>query len=302
MKFTSIGHANIDITLFISKLPAPDEDVKVQASMIGTGGAASNFALCVRKLGEEAELLALIGDDLFGKFFLERLAEQGVDVSNIMVAEGASTGMVVVINEIGKQRRMMSISGANARMNSEIIQKWSTAISEADFVHIASLEIENAVVIAEKRNDLSWDPGTKVARLGLEKLKPMFPSLRVILLNKEEARMLTGKNNVKDAMRFLSGLGPEEVVVKLGANGSMAFVSEAFYEAPALSPLVVDTTGAGDIFDATYLVARARGYDVGEALRLANVASALKISRPGTTKGIPTWDEVLVVKSTFYDL
>jgi len=301
LKFTSIGHANVDITLFVPELPAPDEDVKVQASMIGTGGAASNFAICVKRLGEEAELLAVVGDDLFGKFFLERLVKQGVNVSNVEVAKGTSTGMVVVINEVGKQRRMISVSGANARMNSEIIQKWSTAISEADFVHVASLEIENALVIAEERDDLSWDPGTKVVRLGLEKLKPMFSSLRVILLNREETRLLAGRNDIKDAIRFLSDLGPEEVVVKLGANGSMAFVDAVFYEAPALSPLVVDTTGAGDVFDATYLVSRARGYDVEEALKLANVASALKISRPGTTKGIPTWEEVLVVKSTFYD-
>lgn len=300
MKFISIGHANIDITLFVPELPTPDKDVKVLASTIGTGGAASNFAICVTKLGEEAGLLAVVGDDLMGKFFLKKLEEHGVDVSHVEVARGIGTGMVIVINEIGKQRRMISISGANARMNPETIRKWSATISEADFVHVASLEIENALAVAEEREDLSWDPGTKVVRLGFKKLRPMFRSVKRILLNREEVRMLAGKENLKDAMRFLSELGPTEVVVKLGFEGSIALVDGTFYETPALSPLVVDTTGAGDVFDATYLVARARNYGVRESLELANAAAALKISRPGTTSGIPTWNEVLIMRSTFY--
>ena len=300
LKFISIGHANIDITLFVPKLPPPDGDVKVLTSMVGTGGAASNFAICVTKLGEEAGLLAVVGDDLLGKFFIDKLEELGVDVSNIEIAKGASTGMVVVLNEIGKQRRMVSISGANAKMDSKTIEKWSKVISEADFVHIASLEIENALAVAKRRRDLSWDPGTKVVRLGLKKLDPMFGSVRRILLNKEEAKILAGKEEIKETLRFISDLGPTEVIVKLGERGSIALVEGTFYEVPALSPLVVDTTGAGDVFDATYLVARARNYGVKDSLKLANAASALKISRPGTTTGIPTWSEVLVMASAFY--
>ncbi len=300
MKFISIGHANIDITLFIPKLPLPDEDVKVLASMVGTGGAASNFAICVTKLGEDAGLLAVVGDDLLGKFFLNKLAEHGVDISNVVIAKGATTGMVVVLNEIGKQRRMLSVSGANTKMNTKIIQEWSTVISDADFVHVASLEIENALAVARKREDLSWDPGTKVIRLGLKKLKPMFRSVRIILLNKEEARILTGRDDIREAMKFISELGPKEIIVKMGAKGSIALVEGVFYKAPALSPLVVDTTGAGDVFDATYLLARARNYEIEESLKLANAASALKISRPGTTTGIPSWNEILVMSSAFY--
>jgi len=268
--------------------------------MVGTGGAASNFAICVTKLGEEAGLLAMVGDDLLGKFFTDKLQRLGVDVSHVETVKGTSTGMVVVINEIGKQRRMISVSGANARMDSKIIQKWSTVISGADFVHVASLEIKNALTVAKIRDDLSWDPGIKVVRLGFNKLKPIFGSVKRILINKEEAKILSGKEEIIEAMRFLSKLGPTEVIVKLGDKGSVALVEGALYEVPALSPLVVDTTGAGDVFDATYLVARARNYGVEESLKLANSASALKISRPGTTLGIPTWNEVLVMASTFY--
>jgi len=302
LKFISIGHANIDITLFLPKLPPPDGDVKVLSSMVGTGGAASNFAICVTKLGEEAGLLAVVGDDLLGKFFIDRLKELGVDVSHVEIAKGASTGMVVVLNEIGKQRRMISISGANARMNLKTIETWNKIISDADFVHIASLEIENALAVARRRKDLSWDPGTKVVRLGLNKLEPMFRSVRRIMLNEKEVKILSEKEEVKEAMKFISDLGPIEVIVKLGEKGSIALVEGAFYKAPALSPLVVDTTGAGDVFDATYLVARARNYGAEQALKLANAASALKISRPGTTTGIPTWSEVLVMATAFYGI
>ena len=299
MKVLSIGHANIDLTLFVSEVPPPDGDVKSIATLIGTGGAASNFAVSISRLGERPAVIAVVGDDPLGEFYLRRMEEDGVDVSAVEVASGFATGLVTVINEIGKQRRMISSSGANAKMDSEMIKSRKELIGAADLVHVASLELENVLHVADLRKDLSWDPGIKIAKLGLERLRPVVASTERLFVSGLEASITAGREEPKEAAEFLSALGPSEVVVKLGDQGSVALVEGEFYSVKALSPMVADTTGAGDVFDATYTIARMRGLKPEACLEMANSAAAIKIGRPGTTSGIPTWEEVKALLSFF---
>ena len=300
MVVLSVGHANVDLTLFVREIPAPDSDVRALATMIGSGGAASNFAIALSRMGEEVAVLAIVGDDLLGELYMRSMREAGVDVSHVKVVRGEITGLVTVINEVGKQRRMISTPGANARMTPDFIEEKREVIESAELVHVASLEVENAEAVARIRKDLSWDPGVKIARLGAERLREVFSSTRRLFVSRVEARVLTGEEDPRSAAEILSSMGPEEVVIKLGREGAASLISGEFMVVEALRPMVVDTTGAGDVFDAAYTVARRRGYSPESSLKLANSAAAIKLSRPGTTRGIPNWDEVVTVACMFY--
>jgi len=278
-----VGNANVDVIAFVDRHPSAGERVEARRLERAPGGAASNFAVAAARLGAHAILLGCVGLDEEGEWLLDRLRGSGVDVSMVSRVS-APTGVALVVVDAGGERTMVVHRGANALLPQVLRER---PLPPADWVHAASVppDLAAEVFASAKRAGAitSYDPGGTVARLGFEGLRSALELTDVLLVNEAEARALAGPRGV-------GGLAPT-VVVKLGARGAVAWVGGREYGAEGFRVEVVDTTGAGDVFDAAFALGVLRGLSPGEALTFANACAALKITRVGG-QASPSLEEV----------
>ncbi len=287
----AVGNANVDLLLYVDEVPAAGQQVEARAFERRPGGAAANFAVAAAKLGASSALLCCVGLDEEGEWLLRELERQGVDTSLALRAE-APTGFSVVIVDGRGERAMVAHRGANALLN-RAVERLAPPL-RADWVHAASVkpDVAEAALSAAKRlgATTSYDPGGAVARMGFEKLAGALKHADVLFLNEEEAAALAGSGGGQGLERVRKLV--RVVVLKRGARGSAAWLGGSFAEAPAFKVEVVDTTGAGDAFDAAFALALSAGAGLQEALIFANACAGLKVSRRGAQSS-PTLAEAL---------
>ncbi len=287
----AVGNANVDLLLYADEVPAAGWQVEARAFEKRPGGAAANFAVAAAKLGASSALLCCVGLDKEGEWLLSELGGQGVDTSLALRVE-APTGFSVVIVDGRGERAMVAYRGANAFL-SRAVERLAPSL-RAEWVHAASVkpDVAEAALSAAKHLGAatSYDPGGAVARMGFEKLARALEHVDVLFLNEREAADLAASGGGRELERVRELV--RAVVLKRGARGSAAWLGESFAEAPAFRVEVVDTTGAGDAFDAAFALALSAGLKVREALLFANACAGLKVSRRGAQSS-PTLAEAL---------
>ncbi len=293
-KIVAVGNANIDITVFLREVPGPDEDVDADSVSLGIGGSASNFASTCALLGEETSIVAVVGGDPLGSLYLKEITQRGVDTGLVEVRADSQTGFVVILNVAGSQRRMIRYRGANLLLAGDVLRRRGEALRSAEVVHTSSVRPAVVRTLIEMGLRLSWDPGWTAVSRYKEEVSELMETGRILraFFNEKELRAMTRLDDLKRGAAAIHEMGVEEVVVKRGEAGSAALVLRTWYEAPALRVRAVDTTGAGDVFDGAYTVARLRGLSPGEALRAANFAAGKTVEVPGAVRGLPSWSEI----------
>ncbi|HDI85932.1 MAG TPA: carbohydrate kinase family protein [Candidatus Korarchaeota archaeon] len=222
------------------------------------------------------------------------MAQRGVDTGLVEVRAASQTGFVVILNVAGSQRRMIRYRGANLLLADDVLRRRSGVLRSAEVVHTSSVRPAVVRTLVEMGLRLSWDPGwIAVSRYREEALELMKTGqvLRAFF-NEKELRALTRSDDLRKGAASIHEMGVEEVVIKRGGAGSAALTFKTWYEAPALRVRVADTTGAGDVFDGAYTVARLRGLSPREALKAANFAAGRTVEVPGAVKGLPSWNEI----------
>ncbi|MGC9020470.1 MAG: carbohydrate kinase family protein [Candidatus Methanodesulfokora sp.] len=294
MRVTAIGNANIDITLFLDEMPGYDEDVLAEEIIFGPGGSASNFAAASSHLGAESFLIACVGDDLFGEIFLNGMKRHNVSTEWIKRVYGERTGTVVVIQERGKQRRMITMRGANSMLGTLDFSEFLPLLKSSDVVHVSSVGEEVVSRVIQTYEGISWDPGIKIVKKIGKEVKNYLPGVKRLFMNIREARFVFEEDEMKRISKDV------EIVLKMGEKGARAYIMGELYEQRAVEARAVDTTGAGDVFDAAYTIAILKGMDVDSALKIANAAASIKITKKGTQSGLPSWEEALNTAIKFY--
>ncbi len=280
----AVGHALVDIRIIVDKFPGPDEEAEIKEESRGAGGSAVNVAIDVARLGGSSGIVAKIGFDQFGRIVYEELWRNKVDLRGLRISPKGETGFsIVVITQSGD----IAIYGhKGVADNLEPGEVDTDLISDAKTVHIASLRLDTSIKAAQlaKQSNaiVSWDPGRRLAQLGLEKLSPLLRYVDIVFLNQVEAKAMTGKEPL-EAAKTIAKHGPGHVVVKMGEKGALYYGTRGQkHIEPYPAPRVVDTTGAGDAFAAATLLKVAQGTDILEALQYASLVAALKVSRLGS--------------------
>uniref|UniRef100_A0A7J3X8Z8 Carbohydrate kinase family protein n=1 Tax=Thermofilum pendens TaxID=2269 RepID=A0A7J3X8Z8_THEPE len=286
--FAVAGNLNVDQYLLVERIPGPDEAVEVLDTFSEPGGAATNVAVALARLGAGVRLLGFVGLDDAGSFLLHRLSSLPLDLRGVRRVE-KPTGRVFVVLDRSGRRAMLALRGANAELKPGSFEPG--ALEGVEHLHLSSTKpaFSEWMLAEAKKAGLttSYDPGSAVASEGFTSLEAALRHVDVLLVNERELRML-GLKNLKQEFRGL-------LVVKKGPLGS-----EAPFEglsAPAFKVDVVDTTGAGDAFNAAFLVCWKLGMKLGDCLLLANAAGALKACRYGAQSS-PTLEELLAFLST----
>ncbi len=266
------------------------------------GGAESNLAIALSRLGLSAGWAGYLGDDEPGQLVLDRIRAEGVDTSQVRRMKGCPTGLYLR-EYVGTDVRVYYYrqGSAAATMPPEAFDL--DYLSGGGFLHLTGItpalsEACRAFTLWAAREAgarVSFDVNYRSKLWEIERarefIEEVLPDVYVLFAGDEEARALWGRDD-EALLRELAGKGPEEVILKKGGEGSLALVAGEVLEHPAFTVAEVDPVGAGDAFDAGYLAGHVWGLPADECLRVANAMGALSVATLGDYEGLPDKDEL----------
>ncbi len=290
----TVGHVLMDLRFTVSHFAGPDEEAVIEDQSRGVGGSAANVAIGVRRLGGTSAIIAKVGLDSFGRTAVDHLMREGVDISGIRIGIGP-TGFTVVIIDRDGRIALYGFKGVAEDLRPEDVDV--RVIERGRYVHIASLRPDTSLKVAARARELgkyvSWDPGRVLCRRGLHALRSLVKLADIVFVNADECLTLTKAPSVEEGASKIRSLGPEVVVVKMGAKGVYVASDEFSRRFEALHiPKVKDATGAGDAFAAGLLTALSRGWGLEDAVNYGLAVAAIKVTRLGSN-AIPTHEEVM---------
>jgi len=290
------GEINADLVLSdVSPFPALGREVLVSESELVLGSASAICASGLARLGNRVVFSGKVGDDLFGRFCLEEMSRAGIGLDPVIVDKGTTTGITVSISS-GPDRALVTCLGAIADFAAEDVA--DAAFDGASHLHVAGYFLQTRLRAglpelfrrARLRGlttslDCGHDPEGEW-RGGLEEA---LKEADLFFPNQEEIRAISGREDLEKALRSFGSL---RVVVKLGPEGAGLLEGGSMVRVPAPEVEVVDTTGAGDSFDAGFLHAWLRKRPLEECLRYGVAAGSLSTRALGGTQAQPSFAEL----------
>ncbi len=280
-----------------------------------TGGGAVNAATNFSNLGLNASTIVKIGNDTQSENVIRTLNKYGVDTSNIIKSDEYKTGFSIILISFQGDRTVLAHRGANAKL--EVVDIDFDAIKNSKWLYLAPLNgdstkvLDDVAMYAEQNNvNLAINIGTSSIKQGKERLVETLKTAEVIILNKDEATMLTGINvrpDTKtekysddlihpDVIKMLKELNFEKgriTIITDGKNGAYCYDSEKFYHCGEFPAVVVSTLGAGDAFSSTFVASLIKtNGDVKKSLAYASVNAASVVEHFGAQDGFLTFDEI----------
>ncbi len=294
-----IGELNLDLIVTgAERMPRPGEELIVDQMLLTLGSSSAITACQLAKLGDDVLFLSKVGGDEFGRRALDFLREQGVPTEAIIVDPSLDTGLTIS-TAIDGNRAQMTVMGCIDRLRGEDID--FELLRGRRHLHISSFYLQRSL-----RPDI-WHLFQRARQMGLttsldtgwphegesiHDTDPVWPHLHLFLPNEAEAMLLSEKPTGEKALASLAERLPL-VAMKLGPEGSAARRGDEIVRRAALQIEVVDTTGAGDSFNAGFLHGWLAGRELGDCLDLGNACGALSTRAPGGTTSQATLQEAL---------
>jgi len=295
------GEINVDLIFAgLPALPQLGREILAQTYTQCAGSSSMIIAMGLARLGRPVRFVGRCGDDAFGRFCLDALRERGVDTQAVIVASTLRTGVTVAISTNG-DRALLTWPGAIAELAADDVS--DAVLAGAQHLHVSSYYLQTKLrpglgeLFARARAaglTTSLDPGSDPDACWGREIFDALHHVDVFLPNQGEACALTGTNTPEDALRALDN-GITRNVVKAGSRGAFAFAHDTLVFAPAYALNPVDTTGAGDSFNAGFLHAWLRDLPLRDCLRWGNACGALSTRGVGGTATQATVDEALAM-------
>jgi ribokinase len=293
-----VGSINLDLVASTDRIPQVGETVIGRTFAIFFGGKGANQAVAVARLGYPVSMVGNVGNDVFGAQLRNGLAEAGVNTEYVGTVEGSS-GTALIITGPNGENSIVVMPGANAQLTPKSIEQATPVLKQAGFI-LVQLEIplETVEYLAEyaERHDIPLMLDPAPAR---ELPVSLLRRVSWLTPNETETRELLKSNFDEDdqasyaAADQLLSRGVKNVVLKLGSRGCViAEGSQAHQNIPAFSVNAVDTTAAGDAFNAGFAVGLISGYSAFESGVFASAVAGLSVTRPGAQPSMPRGDEV----------
>jgi ribokinase len=302
VKVLVVGSANVDFTIAAARLPAPGETVTDGTLLVNHGGKGANQAVAARRLGAEVRLIGCLGSDVSGAAIRAALAAEGIGIDGLAESAKAATGTALIVVDAAGHNQIAVAPGANRALTVEQVQAREADFAWADVV-ACQLEIplpcvSEALGAARRHGAITILNPAPVPSARLE----MLALVDYLTPNAGEAARLSGvtvsvPGDAIRAAHVLKAAGAKTIVVTLGEDGAVAVGADTV-PVPAFSVTAVDTTAAGDAFNAGLAVALAERRDLREALTFASAVAALTCTRRGAQASLPTRNEVAALLRT----
>jgi ribokinase len=294
-----VGSLNMDLVARAPRLPQPGETLAGRTFAQVPGGKGGNQAVAAARLGAQVAMVGCVGADANGAQLRAGLEAEQIDCAALETSERAPTGVALIIVDDGSQNAIVIVAGSNGEVTPATLSRHEAVLAAADVV-VCQLEtppdtVQAALAAAHRLGKtVVLNPAPATGPLPAQWL----PLIDYLIPNELEAATLTGlpvrtPDEAAAAAAALRDAGARNVIITLGAQGVLAALGDAapaHFAAPRVS--AIDTTAAGDTFIGGLAAQLAQRAPIGDAIRFAQRAAALSVTRAGAQPSIPTRAEV----------
>jgi ribokinase len=301
-KFDVVGFGalNVDMLFKVDKLACAEEESFIENYTEACGGSAANTVVALARLGCKVGFIGKVANDREGNLQIDCFKTEGVNTDGIIEAPKGKSGSVMGFVDKKGARALYINSGVNDLIEPREM-KWEY-VAQTKFLHLSSFVGEKSFraqkkLIGSLPNEVkvSFDPGSLYAQKGFATIEPLIRSSYVMMPNEVELGLLTGEPDIPTGSLRLIEAGVQVVAVKLGSKG--CYVTDG-QERRTIEPFkvkVVDTTGAGDAFNAGFLYGLLHDKTLAECGRLGNFVAAQSVTAMGARQGLPRELDLAVI-------
>ena len=294
-KCAVIGSINMDMVLSVPRFPAAGETLTGGNFQTVPGGKGANQAVALGRLGATVRMAGRVGDDAFGRRYLDHFRKNGVDVRAVDAVAGTATGVADILVNAAGENCIVIAPGANGLCDLEWLDRALEATADCE-IFLLQLEIPlDTVAEAVRRlrkmgKTILLDPAPAVPLP-----ENVLSAVDFLTPNETELKAVTSglpeDAGIEERVRHLVGGSSRVVVHKRGADGAYIGTRDGIEHVPGFSVRAVDTTAAGDTFNAGLAAGLAMGWPLRDAVRLANAAGALAVTAYGAQEGMPSLEQ-----------
>jgi sugar/nucleoside kinase (ribokinase family) len=299
-KILVIGELNVDLIVSgLTGFPSPGQEIQAQDLSMVMGGSSAICAAGLARLGARADFLGQVGVDHYGDFVIGELRQMGVGTQHLIRDHKVRTGVTISLT-FQRDRALITCPGCIPLFGLKDVN--TTILQHYHHLHVGSYFLQKELQaglpelfrLAHRAGltislDTGWDPDEE---WGAGALLRLLEEVDIFMPNEVEARAITRAKDGEQALLELSKRA-RLTVIKRGPEGAMSLHDGQIVHSPSFPVNVVDTTGAGDSFDAGFIFAHlVQRLPLEEALRFANACGAHSTTGLGGTGAQPTWEQV----------
>jgi len=285
-----MGLNSVDFLCVVPEFPGTNSKMQMRQFSKQGGGQVATAMVALSRWGVKAKYIGKVGDDELGQFSLDSMRQDGVDTSSVTIESQAGNQFATIIVD-GSTGERTILWNRDERLMYRDGQLRREEVCSGKILHLDGHDIHAALQCAR------WAKEERIPTvIDLDKVEPLTSELikqiDFIITSSRFPILFTGISDQKKALLELQKQTPGFLCSTLGEDGAMALVNGEFLHITGLKVNAVDTTGAGDVFHGGFIYGLLQNWEVGEILKFANAAAALKCRELGGRKGIPTLEEV----------
>jgi ribokinase len=296
-KYCVLGSVNMDMVTRVGTFPRPGQTVEGRSFAIFPGGKGANQAVALARLGAEVEMAGRVGDDLFGAQYRRVFAEERVGADALETMPERCTGTASIEVSDAGENHIVIVAGANGLVDEAFVEKNRALVESSDYL---LLQLEVPLQSVELAARAAREAG-RIVILDPAPARALPTSLlslaSIVTPNETEAAVISGEDTkdeegIRRAGKRILSSGARTVVIKAGERGAYLAEAGRFERVPGFPVRAVDTTAAGDSFNAGLAFALGLGREIIDAIRFANAVAAISTTRDGAQPAMPRLAEV----------
>jgi len=300
MSIVVIGSSNTDMIIKMPRIPKPGETILGGKFNTAAGGKGANQAVAAARAGGDVTFVARVGNDMFGQQAINGFKKDGINVKNVVTDTNEPSGVALIFVDEKGENSIAVASGANAELSVEDV---NNAMKEIQSAKVVLMQLETPIETIRAGAKIAKNKGVKVILnpAPAQKLDDELLSLLDILTpNESEAELLTGIEvfdiqSAKKAGLALLEKGLETVIITLGSQGALLVTKSDSDLIKGYEVEAIDTTAAGDTFNGTLAVGLADNKNLKEAIKFANAAGALSVTKLGAQPSAPVKKDIITL-------